>query len=423
MVVANSNLKTIAIVDGYSSAAQYAALAQLQGFTVIHIQSSVVIPQAYIKSFQAKSYFKNLVYQSHLLEELLNELMQLKVVAVFAGIETGVELADLISEKLQLKTNGTIKSQSRRDKYLMHNQIKKNGIRIPEQIFSSQTSEIIEWVKNREFKKVVIKPANSAGSDDVVILNSIDNLPEIMSRIVGKKNQLGLQNVGVLAQEYIGGYECAVNAVSFNGKPQFTHIWRYHKLNSPSGHFVYDYEELLPGDGQTEYEIYRYVTDVIQSLGIEHGPTHTEIKVDSLGPVIIESGARIDGISQINFDRLILGEGQIELSLKAWTEHFNEISVLDFKPYKAKLSAYNVELISNSSGTISAIPGLAIIQKLKSYIEHRLRFQVGDSICPTIDLFTSPGIIFLAHESLDQVREDYNTIRRLERDGQLFTTT
>ena len=59
----------------------------------------------------------------------INDLT-LNVRAVFAGAETGVELADQLSEVMNLRTNGTAHSEERRNKFAMGEAVRNAGIRI-----------------------------------------------------------------------------------------------------------------------------------------------------------------------------------------------------------------------------------------------------------------------------------------------------
>jgi hypothetical protein len=47
---------------------------------------------------------------------------------VIPGAETGVELADQLSSRLGLRTNGTAKSIARRNKYYMGETVRATGI-------------------------------------------------------------------------------------------------------------------------------------------------------------------------------------------------------------------------------------------------------------------------------------------------------
>ena len=59
--------------------------------------------------------------QDNALRTAVQEIKDLPfpVIAVIPGAETGVELADQLSDRLGLRSNGSVGSDARRNKYLM----------------------------------------------------------------------------------------------------------------------------------------------------------------------------------------------------------------------------------------------------------------------------------------------------------------
>jgi hypothetical protein len=44
------------------------------------------------------------------------------------------------------------------------------------------------------------------------------------------------------------------------------------------------------------------------------------------------------------------------------------------------------------------------------------KYFVGKQLTPTSDMLTTPGIVFLASKSEEELRQDYESIRQLEKD-------
>lgn len=63
----------------------------------------------------------------------------------------------------------------------------------------------------------MVKPVQSAGSDDVFLCRSLDEAEVAFNRILGKTNGLGLRNEAVLVQEFLVGKEYVVDQVSRDG--------------------------------------------------------------------------------------------------------------------------------------------------------------------------------------------------------------
>lgn len=121
--------EAVIVVDTFSSGALLANILFKLGYKVICILSGdlkdllSMIPEGLDVQFAA-----TLVYKENI-ESLLEEIDALNtpIAAVFAGAETGVELADLLSETLRLRTNGTAFSEARRNKFAMGEAVRNAG--------------------------------------------------------------------------------------------------------------------------------------------------------------------------------------------------------------------------------------------------------------------------------------------------------
>lgn len=88
--------------------------------------------------------------------------------AVVAGAETGVELADALSEGLGLRTNGTTGSICRRNKYHMGERVRDAGVRAVKQKLCRSLQDVCIFLddlcESGKPLKCVVKPVQSAGS-------------------------------------------------------------------------------------------------------------------------------------------------------------------------------------------------------------------------------------------------------------------
>ena len=163
----------VIIVDAFSTGAYISHVLYEGGYSVVSVLS------ADLKHLQ-ELVSKNLTYrysatiefdehEDNALEKLIDRIkatITLPILAVLAGAETGVILADLLSERLGLRTNGTYLSEARRDKYIMGETIRSAGVRAVKQMMSSNLQEIKTYIEewNPIPFKVIMKPVNSAGS-------------------------------------------------------------------------------------------------------------------------------------------------------------------------------------------------------------------------------------------------------------------
>ena len=173
------------------------------------------------------------------------------IVAVMAGAETGVEVADRLATRCHTLNNGEKLSTARRNKYHMGETVRAAGIRAVQQQRATEWSQIeaflADWNPNPFC--VVVKPIQSAGSDDVFKCQSVEETRAAFDKINGAINGLGLVNEGVLVQEFLDGTEYVIDSVSRDGVHKVTAIWEYDKRSVNDANFVYFGMKMLPASG------------------------------------------------------------------------------------------------------------------------------------------------------------------------------
>jgi len=416
--MADSN-RAVIIVDGYSAGNLLAPEFRTRGFRTVHVQSTQEIWKVLLPTFRPEDYDQNFAFDGNL-EELIAKLKPMNPIGVVPGTETGVELADTLSAKLAIKSNGVKKSAARRNKYDMVEAVRSAGLRAAKQFKSGNAKEIVDWFKKEKLAKVVVKPLNSAGTDNVAVCTTTDQVERAVGAIVGKTNMLGLTNGEALIQEFLEGTEHFLNTVSLDGHHHFTEIWKY-KKRSINGHdCVYDRNELLPSFGEEELAMQDYVVGVLNALDVRYGPAHTEVMMGPNGPALVEVGTRLDGLSVPAVNIACVGYGPLDLTADVYGNE-PEYMRKSKSPYKLRKHAYTVYLTSYQQGEVLSIPGEDRIKNLRSFFQMRLRVKPGSPIKKTTDYFTAPGFFTLVHESKAALEEDYQFVRAMEERGEVFT--
>lgn len=409
-------MDTIVIVDAFSAGNLLAPEFNGRGFQCVHVQTTREIWPIVLPTFRPDDFKARLVYDGDL-DKLVKELSPYRVVGVLPGTETGVELADQISEQIPgVPSNGTALSEARRNKYLMVEAVRDAGLRAALQIRTDSLSTALSWTRANGLSKVVVKPLKSAGTDSVAICTNEAEIEAAFSAILGKVNKIGIPNTEVLVQEFLKGTEYFLNTVSVGGKAHFTEIWKY-KKRSINGHdCVYDCNELLPLDPV----LAGYVEKVLAALGIVHGPAHTEVMLTDDGPVLVESGARLDGLSVPSVNLACVGYGPLDLTADAYV-NLDEYRRKTQTPYSLAKHALTVYLTSYREGTVVDLAGTEKIKALPSFFQMRLRVKEGSPVKKTIDYFTAPGFFTLVHEDKSQLLADYDWVRGAEQRGEILT--
>jgi hypothetical protein len=205
-----------------------------------------------------------------------------------------------------LRSNGEEGSIARRNKYHMGEKVRSAGVRAVGQRLCRSPQDLKEFLLtllNSSGKmimtindltddtiiKCVVKPVQSAGSDDVFLCNTVEEALVALSRISGKKNGLGLVNDGALCQEFLAGKEYVIDKVSLDGVHKLIAIWQYDKRVCNGANFVYFGMKLVSSESQRSQDLVAYSSQVLNALGIRQGPSHMEVMWCGADPVTGQS--------------------------------------------------------------------------------------------------------------------------------------
>jgi hypothetical protein len=404
------------VVDAYSTGAQLAPRFAAAGLPVVHVQSSPSLPDFYARAFRAGDFVENVVHEGDL-EATAAHLASHHPSFVVVGAEPGVPLADALSERLELPSNGSRLSSARRNKKAMSEAVRRAGLRAAESLKTADVTEAVAWAKDRGDPAVVVKPLDSAGTDGVSICASGADIEAAFAASLGRPNALHGANEELLVQELLQGTQLFVNSISWDGVHHISEVWRDNKLRV-GANFVYDYEELLPRHGEQQDQVVPYVEAVLDALGIRFGPAHTEVMLTEAGPVLVESGARMHGSVPAGIvDRCT--PSHLALTAEAYLEP-ESVARRAAQPYELAAGAYCVMLISQHEGLIVDDAGMREIEALPSFAGTIHMLKPGDHLKRTVDLFSCPGFIYLIDPDRERLKADYDRIRELDAASAIF---
>lgn len=400
------------------------------------------------------------------------ETHDLSLGGVFAGGETGVSLSERLSEYYNLPSNGTTKSLARRNKFIMGETVRNSGVRAVRQIKATNWNQVEEWVQaesklqshwynDSEIQfKVIVKPLDSAGSDDVTLCTTIEEVKNAYGNIMGKVNSLGFVNSAVLVQEFLEGREYIVDMVSCDGHHKLAAIWSYDRRSVNGGGFVCFGQKLLTSfnisnselanegvtnhivgvNGQQLYDHYfdhdedeinrckalvEYQKKVLDALGIKNGPSHGEVKWCRGEPVLVEVGSRCqggDGMWVSVVDECF-GYNQIQMTVLSIL-HKNRFLELPDEPQLRKAHGYLKWLINYKYGDFNGVDekSLAQMKSNESYRNHQIFIQKGKVVYPTCNCFTWGGCVKMVNKNETKLLEYYRELEILE-ETSLFNVT
>lgn len=408
-----SRIPTVALVDAYSSGRHLAPIFRSRGYACLHIRTTPDVPPVYASTFRPADFIAEIVHGRDL-DATLAEVAAYRPAALLTGVESGVELADALSERLGLRTNGTVLSPARRDKALMIDTVRAAGLRVVRQLESRDWAAISTWYRTIG-GRVVLKPVRSLGNDGVFFCDDEDQARSAFERILGSRSVLTERNHTVLAQEYVYGTEYAVNTVSLDSEHRVTDIWEQQHLHFNGVRDLLGGSRLLAAGAQEHDRLTPYVFAVLDALGIRNGPAHTEVRLTPDGPCLIEVGARLSGADIPVLVGKAIGTGQLELTADVYVDPGRFRS--GGSTNAPRRHAANVHLLSPFAGRLAGYPRLGQIAELESFHEAKEYVSPGESIARSVNDFTYPVVVRLLHSSEGVVRRDMASIRQLDGDG------
>lgn len=417
----SNSCQTIAIVDAYSTGNQLASLLADKGIRVIHIQSTEIIPDLLSGSFLSDTFDQNYVFSDDF-EELVKHLKQQNPSHIVAGSETGILLADRLSNTLSLQyCNSYALSEARRDKFLMLEAIRKHGIHAAKQTKSSSLAELKSFANNVKAWPLVLKPINSSSSDGLFFVNNLDELSRAIEKVLDQKNILGIVNDHVLLQEALIGIQYIINTVSFAGHHCVTDVWKMTVRHTDEIPMIIDAMELVDNNDPNFNSLITYTKNVLNALGIKNGPVHSEVMMTTSGPSLIEINARLMGGNIDScFKDALGGYTQVDAFIDSLLNPDQLLSKYSDR-YKLDTNLAEVDFVFYRSGILSSFDKQQAIMSLASFHSFAKMPLIGTKVDKTADTTNRTGLLYLINKDQSQLHKDLELVLNWQLSDQLFT--
>jgi biotin carboxylase len=400
-----------AIVDAYSTGRFLRPELARHGIRAVHVQSTSEVPAYRRSTFDSDGFQAYLRYGGDF-GALVARLRNLAVSHVVAGSESGVSLAHRLSAALGTPGHGHACPDARRNKHLMAEQLRRRGLDAARGIATDSLDEAEMCLRGRFGWPVVLKPVDSAGSDNVRVCADIDAARIAFTTILAARNRTGRRNRKVLVQEYLEGEELFANTVSWSGRHHIAEVWRYAKRKSAPGVVLYDYEEPLPPADPRVVRLTPYLLMALDALEIRHGAVHAEIMMTARGPILIDCGARLAGSILPSTVSRCFGTNQVEILAQAMAAPEAFLEPVD-RRYRVEGHLRYVSLTCARDDGRLHDDVREILRTLPTFADLFLTVSPGERVCRTTDSATSPGYVYLIGSKAD-IERDYARLRELE---------
>jgi biotin carboxylase len=191
------------------------------------------------------------------------------------------------------------------------------------------------------------------------------------------------------AEEYLDGAEYGVEAFSFAGRHSVIAVTR----KSQEG-FI-ETGHALPAElaADDEAAIVAYVTGFLDAMGLRDGVSHTELRLTSRGPRIIEGHDRVSGGRVMDLVEAVYG---IDLERYTVGRPFRLVPELPTRPSPRGAAA--TRFLTAEPGTVVAVEGAEEVRAYPGVLDLEIDVEVGDVVPEITDNFCRSGQVLVTAE-------------------------
>ena len=282
------------------------------------------------------------------------------------------------------------------NKASMRQALRENQVPIP--AFFKVSNETEYMAAAAQFSSpFVVKPADNSGSRGII---KVDDPADTRSVLQAYRYSVGASRNGdVLVEEYMRGPEVSVETLALDGVCHVIQITD--KITTGSPHFVeIGHSQPTRLDRETADRIARVAIAANKAIGIEIGPSHTEIIVTEDGPKIVELGARLGGdCITTHLVKMSTGIDMVECCIRIALGEKPDIS-----PKQALGAA--IRYFPQHAGLVKKIEGLEEAKLLKGIRQISVVHGPGEVVTDIVDSGSRMGFVISQDKDAATAEQD-----------------
>jgi biotin carboxylase len=246
----------------------------------------------------------------------------------------------------------------------------------------------VEAFMRRVASPIILKPVDGRGSQGILKFDAPTEIAK--SAVLDRAFRVG----SLLAEEYVEGREYSVEAISVQGHHRILGITKKFKLKDS---FVEE-GHCFPAPDLSENEtsaIHRRVEATLDRLGVQDGPTHTEVIIAAERMHIVETHCRCGGDSIPELVQIATGVDMLDFTAKYILRRVG--SLPEAAPPQCFAAIWF--LTSCRQGQVRSLPDLR--EFVGGAHSHGIKLSVGQTLQPTIDSFSRLGHVIFSADSGD----------------------
>jgi biotin carboxylase len=313
------------------------------------------------------------------------------------GSEDSMMLAYEVADELGKAVNSPRSVALLNDKLAMRTLLRDKGISSVRFATADRWQDVAALLADFTLP-VVVKPTTLSASKGTFLLTDPADLPAWGEMLAAYQYDGPL-----LIEEYLRGPEFSVETLTVRGEHQVIGVTR--KLLGPLPHFVERGHLFGEPDSAQTSQVAALAVELLDAVGYQCGPAHTEVILTEDGPRIVESQARLGGDKIPDIIQIAQGF-DIKRAMFA--------ALAGRAPRRGPMgSVGHIAYLSLPTGILRSVSGVDEVRDLDFVDTLNFPFSVGDAIPETVSSKTRHGFVILtgsddaaqAMARADRVRE------------------
>ncbi|MGH3875546.1 MAG: ATP-grasp domain-containing protein [Actinophytocola sp.] len=268
------------------------------------------------------------------------------------------------------------------DKSRMRRHLAAKGISPVASAVGRCTQDVREFVQAHGLP-IIVKPTREGGSLAVFHVRDQADADTVADRYraladkAWNPGDLGFADSfdEFLMEEFLDGPEISVETLSFDGRHVVVAVTD--KELGGTGFAEVGLSTPSAQPGETLRDATRLVTDLLDAVGLRNGPAHTEVKLTSRGPRIVESHNRIGGGGINDMTETVYG---VDMERYALCAGLGVLEPLAASPEPRGAASHAA--IMPEPGRVVEVTGEDVVRADPAFIDLNVRVKPGDVVRP-----------------------------------------
>jgi biotin carboxylase len=298
--------------------------------------------------------------------------------------ELGLLPAARVNEALGLGGESVDTVELLLDKWRMRQLLTAKGISPVASSVGRSTQDVREFVEANGLP-IIVKPVRESGSLGVFCVRDQADVDTIVEQFRSLDDENWV--VGDLAfadsfdeflmEEFLDGPEVSVESLSFDGRHVVVAVTDKEAFGGTGGFVELGLSQPSGRSAEELGEVTLLVTDFLDAVGLRNGPAHTEVKLTSRGPRIIESHNRIGGYA---VNEMVEAAYGVDMERYALGARLGVVEPLATSPEPQGGAA--LRALTPEPGRVVEVTGVDAVRADPTFIDLHVKVKPGDVVPP-----------------------------------------